>query len=135
MQSPRERPLDLAGARLRLWLLCLLRVLRLRRGQQAPHTNRQTDTYTQQNAVPSAFGKATQTPGADGVGLSKALNGYAKWTIDVMIPYACENMGYWTGKHNLACYDTYNASSPVFTDTSVDNAIDRQWNWLLCNEP
>ena len=31
--------------------------------------------------------------------------------------------------------DTYDSSSPFFTDTSLSNVIDRQWNWMLCNEP
>lgn len=31
--------------------------------------------------------------------------------------------------------DTYNASSPIYTDLTVDNPWDRQWEWILCNEP
>ncbi|KAJ5386243.1 Peptidase S28 [Penicillium cosmopolitanum] len=46
-------------------------------------------------------------PGPNGVGLNKALHGYAKWFKDIYFP------GY----------------------RSVDNAIDRQWQWFLCNEP
>jgi len=48
---------------------------------------------------------------------------------------ACESYGYWTGEDNAACFDTYNASSPFYTDISLENAINRQWNWFLCNEP
>lgn len=48
---------------------------------------------------------------------------------------ACTGYGYWTDNSTVACYDTYNATSPIFTDTSVDNSIDRQWQWFLCNEP
>jgi hypothetical protein len=36
---------------------------------------------------------------------------------------------------NVDCFDSYNASSPFFTDTSADNAADRQWYWMTCNEP
>lgn len=31
--------------------------------------------------------------------------------------------------------NTYNASNLLFTNRTVGNAIDRQWNWMLCNEP
>lgn len=31
--------------------------------------------------------------------------------------------------------NTYDNQSLLYTDTSVDNVIDRQWQWLLCNEP
>ncbi len=31
--------------------------------------------------------------------------------------------------------DTYNASNIIFSDRTVGNAADRQWNWMLCNEP
>lgn len=55
---------------------------------------------------------------------------------DLLIPNAaCANYGYWTSSTTTACYDTHNASSPIFTDTSVNNNIDRQWQWFLCNEP
>ncbi|KAJ5732680.1 Peptidase S28 [Penicillium malachiteum] len=78
---------------------------------------------------------ASKVPGADGVGLKKALAGYAKWFKTVYFPGSCASYGYWTGENNTACYDTYNASSPIFTDMTVSNVIDRQWQWLLCNEP
>lgn len=47
----------------------------------------------------------------------------------------CASYGYWTDDSDLSCFDTHNASSPIYTDTTVDNAINRQWNWFLCNEP
>ncbi|KAJ5730002.1 Peptidase S28 [Penicillium malachiteum] len=78
---------------------------------------------------------ASVVPGADGVGLKKALQGYAKWFTTVYFPGSCASYGYWSDENSTACYDTYNASSPIFTDMSVDNEIDRQWQWLLCNEP
>jgi hypothetical protein len=46
----------------------------------------------------------------------------------------CQTYGY-TDERETACMDTYNASNLVFTDYTVGNAIDRQWNWMLCNEP
>lgn len=36
------------------------------------------------------------------------------------------------GTYNVECFDTYNPKLPTFSDISVDNAYDRQWNWFLC---
>ena len=47
----------------------------------------------------------------------------------------CASYGYWTDDDDVSCFDTYNASSPFYTDISVRNNIDRQWQWMLCNEP
>lgn len=70
------------------------------------------------------------------MGLKKALNGYAKYTTDILLPGYCESFGTaFEGSLNTACMDSHNASNPIYTDTSVENAIDRQWTWLLCNEP
>lgn len=77
----------------------------------------------------------TTNASAAGVGLQKALDGYAKWTSEVMLPGTCEGYDYFEGTDNTECFDTYNASSPIYTDTSVNNTIDRQWMWFLCNEP
>ncbi|KAF2089831.1 serine-type peptidase [Saccharata proteae CBS 121410] len=75
------------------------------------------------------------TPSATGVGLTAALENYAQWTKEYLIPDYCASYGYWTDPTTLACFDTYNASSPLFTDVTVSNVVDRQWNWFLCNEP
>jgi hypothetical protein len=100
-------------------------------------------------------GSDQTTPGEKGVGLCKALNGYAKWSKEVMIPGCksaslvrilsskiltslvpdCTRFGYWTNPRDIACFDSYNASSPLFTDLTLGNSINRQWNWFLCNEP
>jgi hypothetical protein len=75
-------------------------------------------------------------PGAEGVGLEKALEGFAKWSKDYFFPdYCADTYGYYTGKHNFECLNTYNKSSPIFTDTSLANTGDRQWNWILCDWP
>ena len=49
----------------------------------------------------------------------------------------CAGYGYdvWSSDDSLGCFDSYNASSPIYTDLSVDNVADRQWEWMLCNEP
>lgn len=70
------------------------------------------------------------------MGLKKALNGYAKFIKEFIVPGYCESFGTaFQGTYNTDCMDSHNASNPIYTDTSVDNAIDRQWVWLLCNEP
>ncbi|KAJ5191835.1 Peptidase S28 [Penicillium cinerascens] len=78
---------------------------------------------------------AKDVPGPDGVGLEKALAGYAKWFKEIYFPKSCSSYGYWTDPYTTACYDTYNASNPMYTDHSTGNTMDRQWQWLLCNEP
>lgn len=70
---------------------------------------------------------------ASGVGLSRALDNYAAWVRDEFLPTACTAYGLPQG--DLSCLDTYDASSPVYTDTSVGNAANRQWEWMVCNEP
>lgn len=80
----------------------------------------------------------SKLPGAKGVGLETALEGYAKWTKTELLPNYCYNTyGYeeFKGVDNVACFNTYNASSPLFTDMTVSNTGDRQWIWFLCNQP
>lgn len=85
-----------------------------------------------ENSV-NATGKAVAGP--NGVGLMKALAGYAKWWKDVQFPGMCAGYGYWEGDYDTGCLDTYNVSNPMYTDTSLSNTIDRQWVWMTCNEP
>lgn len=85
-----------------------------------------------ENSV-NATGSAVAGP--DGVGLEKALAGYAKWWKDVMFPGLCAGYGYWTGQYDIGCLDTYDANNPMYTDTSLSNTVDRQWVWMTCNEP
>ena len=75
------------------------------------------------------------TAPAAGVGLQRALNGYATWWTTVQLPGYCEGYGYFTGTYNTDCLNTHNASNPLYTDTSLANAADRQWVWMTCNEP
>ena len=75
------------------------------------------------------------TAGPDGVGLQKALQGYATWWNTVQFPGYCEGYGYFQGTYNSDCLNTYNASNPMYTDTSLSNTVDRQWVWMTCNEP
>lgn len=87
------------------------------------------------DAVEGVEAGAAVTPGPEGVGLEKALAGYAAYINSTTLPGYCASYGYWTEDWSVDCFDTYNASSPIFTDLSVSNSVDRQWNWFLCNEP
>lgn len=80
---------------------------------------------------------STTRPGPEGVGLEKALSGYAQWTKEVLLPGYCEDYGYevFNGTYNTYCFNTYDETSPLYTDTSLSNQVDRQWQWMLCNEP
>ena len=73
-------------------------------------------------------------PGAEGVGLEKALQGYARWGREYYFPGFCKSTyGYYGGGLNTECFDTYNASNVLFTDTTLSNTADRQWVWMTCN--
>ena len=86
-----------------------------------------------ENVVPNS---TAPLPGPEGVGLDKALAGYATWVNDTLIPNFCASeYGYTTDSSDISCFDTYNVSNPLFTDTSLSNTADRQWEWMLCNEP
>ncbi|VUC25047.1 unnamed protein product [Clonostachys rosea] len=77
-------------------------------------------------------------PGPSGVGLQKALEGYARWFTQVHLPSYCESeAGYegWRGRFNTGCFDSLNASNPAYHDLTANNWANRQWNWMLCNEP
>ena len=86
------------------------------------------------DAVENAI-NSTSLPGAGGVGLEKALSGYADWFNGTFLPGYCASFGYTTDDYDISCLDTYNASNPIFTDISLSNTVDRQWEWFLCNEP
>ncbi|KAM7222991.1 serine-type peptidase [Rhypophila decipiens] len=74
-----------------------------------------------------------QIPGADGVGLEKALDGFARYSKYELQGSCGGSYAAWEGTQN--CWDTQDASSPRYTDLSVENPVNRQWMWLLCNEP
>ncbi len=115
----------------------ILPILRLRRGKRLStylsslsHTAQLILTLNQ-NVWPNSTNKV---PGARGVGLTKALNGYAKWFTETLLPGYCESYGYFEGDLNTECFQGLNASNPIYTDLTPGNAGNRQWNWMLCNE-
>ncbi|KAJ9136619.1 putative serine protease EDA2 [Pleurostoma richardsiae] len=79
-----------------------------------------------ENAYEPAFPNAT-IPGEEGVGLCKALNGYAKWSTDVLVPNNVCGEG-------SDCYNSYYSNSSEYTDWSASNG-NRAWTWMLCNQP
>ncbi|KAK5659863.1 hypothetical protein OQA88_13326 [Cercophora sp. LCS_1] len=72
-----------------------------------------------------------------GVGLHEALPNLAAWYKYEYLPDSCSIYGYkeWKDPLSLGCFDTYNETSIGFTDMSLNNTINRQWYWMLCNEP
>ncbi|KAL2178375.1 serine carboxypeptidase S28-domain-containing protein [Thermothelomyces heterothallicus CBS 202.75] len=87
-----------------------------------------------ENVWPNSTNKV---PGPGGVGLTKALDGYAKYVKEQVIPGFCESAGYpeWEGENNIACFKNLDPNNAAYKDLSLDNWINRQWNWMLCNEP
>ena len=79
----------------------------------------------------------SKIPGAEGVGLEKALDGFAKWSLWYFPGWCQGTYGYDFGDGlDVRCFDTYNTTNnPIFTDTSMSNTADRQWVWMTCNEP
>ncbi|OAA69868.1 Peptidase S28 [Cordyceps fumosorosea ARSEF 2679] len=82
-------------------------------------------------------GSDAPQPGPEGVGLCAAVNGLSKWYKDLIIPGGCASWRYsrWTDKMDLGCWVSEDATSPVYRDTRVNNFQNRQWRWMLCNEP
>jgi cellobiose phosphorylase len=50
---------------------------------------------------------------------------------------ACKEYGYkdWNDTLNIDCYDSHNATNAAVVDYRVYNSVNRQWFWMLCNEP
>ncbi|GAB1315250.1 hypothetical protein MFIFM68171_05460 [Madurella fahalii] len=70
-------------------------------------------------------------------GVEKALANYASWFKNEYLVGTCNNYGYndWSDPHSVECYDSYNETSPLYRDYSVGNVWNRQWFWMLCNQP
>ncbi|KAG9190046.1 hypothetical protein G6011_08134 [Alternaria panax] len=97
-----------------------------------------TSFFTFCNYIENALNAAsTNLPSEDDVGVDKALEGYAKWWKEVKLPnYGAKDRYPESNTTNsTGCFNTYNASSPIFTDTTPSNVMNRQWLWMTCNEP
>ncbi|KAG5962519.1 hypothetical protein E4U58_003850 [Claviceps cyperi] len=78
-----------------------------------------------------------QLPGPEGVRLNKALDSFTRWTKEKLIPNKCNGYPYWANQDNYSveCFDHNSPQNPMFHDTSVENWVNRQWEWIICNEP
>lgn len=49
----------------------------------------------------------------------------------------CESAGYpeWNGTYNTGCLQNQNPDNVAYKDLSPGNWLNRQWFWMLCNEP
>ncbi|TDZ36495.1 putative extracellular serine carboxypeptidase [Colletotrichum spinosum] len=92
--------------------------------------------YATCDAIEGATGNYSHSS-ADGVGLPKALDNYAKWWTSEYLPGTCASYGVeeWSDPLNTACFETYDETSPMYTDWSADNQFGRTWYWMTCNEP
>ncbi|QSZ37115.1 hypothetical protein DSL72_009208 [Monilinia vaccinii-corymbosi] len=84
------------------------------------------------DAIENVTAGAAVTPDANGVGLATAIEGYASWVRDNLAG-ACTGLA--NGTDPNACFDTHDFNNQQFRDYSVNNEFDRQWTWMLCNEP
>lgn len=98
------------------------------------------DTWEFCDYVENAVGVTDKSklPDSRGVGLKKALEGYARWTKEVYVPGKCEDRGPWKGVNNTGCFNFGDADSLVYANKTLASsgiAETLQLQWLLCNEP
>lgn len=80
--------------------------------------------------LPPRLGRSSVPSGT----LVRTFNGYSKWVRTVLLPNFCSFYRYPAG--SLECLDTYSPDNFIYKDAElVDNRADRQWEWMLCNEP
>ncbi|KAK4113371.1 hypothetical protein N656DRAFT_707943 [Canariomyces notabilis] len=116
-------------------------------GRVAEHTNysrfyAMCDSIQGARPVQTEEGNNTSTtpkpiiPGT-AAGFWQALANYASWFKNEYLPGTCNSYGYfeWRSRRSVACFDTYNETSPMYKDYSPSNTVNRQWFWMLCNQP
>ena len=86
------------------------------------------------NSSTPGLNRSASVPDANGVGPSRALEGYAAWMRSYIPGYCHRDYGYNSTDADTSCFDFHNASQPLYTDTSPANS-NRTWRYLLCNEP
>lgn len=79
-------------------------------------------------------------PGAEGVGLQKALENWASWWKYYNLPGSCQAAygSHYPGiysENSTYCYQTVDLTDPFYTDLSVGNPWNRQYSFMQCNEP
>ncbi|EAQ84476.1 hypothetical protein CHGG_08490 [Chaetomium globosum CBS 148.51] len=77
-----------------------------------------------ENVWPNSTNKV---PGARGVGLAKALDGYAKYVKEEVIPGYCESAGYaeWEGELNIECFKGLDPNNVAYKDLTPGNWVNR----------
>ncbi|KAK6084908.1 serine carboxypeptidase S28 [Seiridium cupressi] len=105
--------------------------------QEISFTSNYSQFYQMCDAIEGAGSGLNGTFSGDGVGLSKALPNFAAWFKSEYLPDYCDSYGYsdWAGPMNVQCWNTYDTSMQVYDDLSANNAVDRTWIWMTCNEP
>ncbi|KAG8902532.1 hypothetical protein FRB99_004367 [Tulasnella sp. 403] len=73
------------------------------------------------------FPNGTVNTSPEGIGLPHALEGYASFFKKNYPGKRCPGQG-------GARYSTYDYTSDIYTDWTVDNMFNRQWTWMTCNE-
>ncbi|KAK0721033.1 serine carboxypeptidase S28 [Lasiosphaeris hirsuta] len=76
-------------------------------------------------------------PSADGIGLKKALPNLISYFRNEYLPNYCAYYKYeeFLDPMSVGCFESYDTSNPFFSDKAVNNTGNRQWFWMLCNEP
>lgn len=91
------------------------------------------------NSTASAKGPWSNVtiPSAAGIGLKKALPNLASYFRHEYLPNTCAEYEYqdWLDPMSIGCFESHNVSNPIFSDWAVNNTVNRQWIWMLCNEP
>ncbi|KJX92277.1 serine peptidase like protein [Zymoseptoria brevis] len=85
--------------------------------------------------IENAVNSSTPLPGAQGVGVTAALDGFVAWWKARGKAYVRQHSSCPEDMSDQVCFDNHNASSPAYTDISVGNPYNRQYFWLDCNTP
>lgn len=98
------------------------------------------DSWNFCDYVEGVQGQANTTglvlPGPEGVGLEKALDGYARWTREYFIPGHCSGQGPWKGENNTDCLALSDPDNLLYANRSANNPlVNLQFFWFSCNEP
>ncbi|KAI9155704.1 putative extracellular serine carboxypeptidase [Paramyrothecium foliicola] len=102
------------------------------------NTLRRTDFHEFCDYVENQWpGSNTPVPDANGVGLVRARAGYAKWVREVLLTRRCGRL---TTTHNTiqkVAARCFGAHAPDSSDLNeaLTSTSNRQWQWMLCNEP
>ncbi|EGP83270.1 unnamed protein product [Zymoseptoria tritici ST99CH_3D1] len=85
--------------------------------------------------IENAVNSSHPLPGAQGVGVTAALDGFVAWWKARGKAYVRQHSSCPEDMSDQMCFDNHNASSPAYTDISVGNPYNRQYFWLDCNTP